>query len=486
MPAFKRININLVVFWGILFLTMSLEGIARNEIDRKKDFLLASQVTFSEASQMYAFAKVDSADEIKSLVKGQNKPKSDSDIQSKKEAYRAYNKINNVALWLMGDENVSAFKSHMIDFGNNNLPYFINKLYRLLIEETYTYPIVIIFIFLILLLLLNVTIVLLVMYFSNNRKNRKERYINIYRNSYEEILSSYLFGEIDWDKAYIKLKRKRRSLNRKILTGVLLMFNENLRGEMDSQISQVFIKLGLQKYALRQLKSVFYHKKIEGMKALTNLDPASAKEIIPDFLNNSHFQVRTEAQVSYVRLHPEQPFEFLKDLISPFPRWTQLAAFHIFRLHQVPVPAFVTYLNSGVPTIRNFSLRMIIFFQQLENASEIYKLLDSPYEMTRYLAIRAVNNLRLFDGKQKIKEMYDAESEKNKLEIVKALKNIGDSHDFDFLEFIIQSGSVSLKLEACRSMYYVNKVGKYKLSMLSQNSDLEIDRYLAHVTDPRN
>jgi hypothetical protein len=94
--------------------------------------------------------------------------------------------------------------------------------------------------------------------------------------------------------------------------------------------------------------------------------------------------------------------------------------------------------------------------------------------------------LRLFEGKQKIKEMYATETGNNKIEIIKALKNIGDNDDFDFLESIIQSGTVSLKLEASRSLYYVNPVGKYRLKALSQNIELNIDEYLAHVTDPRN
>lgn len=446
---------------------------------------IQTSTSFQETRNWYAAVQENTAPSD-SLAKSSSTDEKENKAESINSTNRAYNKINHFALWLMGDRNVSEFKSQMIKFGENNLPSYVSRPYRELLDRTYTFPVVFFFILFILLLLVNVAFVLWVMYLSNKRKNHKERYISIYRNSYEEVFRSYLFGEIDWDRAFLKLKKKNKRLNRKILTDVLLVFKENLRGEMDGQLSQIFKNLGLGKDSIRLLKSVFYHRKIEGMKALTNLDPESAKELIPNYLNNSHFQVRTEAQVSYVRLHPEQPFEFLKDLTSPFPRWTQLSAFYIFRLHQVPVPAFIDYIESEVPTIRNFSMRMITFFQQLENASAIYKLLDSPYEVTRFLAIRAINDLRLFEGKQKIKEMYATETGNNKIEIIKALKNIGDNDDFDFLESIIQSGTVSLKLEASRSLYYVNPVGKYRLKALSQNIELNIDEYLAHVTDPRN
>jgi hypothetical protein len=399
---------------------------------------------------------------------------------------RAPKEINKFVIWILGDKTISEFKIHMIDFGNNNLPLFLQKNYLRLVEKTYTYPIIILFILFIVGLFINLTTVLLVMYFTNKRKNYKERYISIYRNSYEEVLRAYLFGEIEWELVLQKLKKLKKPLNRKVLTDVLLTFKENLRGEMDSQIPQIFLKLGLEEDSLRLTKSVFYYRRIEGLKALTNLDPESAKKNIPNYLNNSHITVRTEAQISFVRLYPEKPFEFLKTLTKPFSRWTQLSSFYIFRLHQVPVPAFVDYLDSEIPTVRNFSLRMITFFQQLENASAIYKLLDSPLEMTRFLSIRAINDLRLYEGKQMIKNMYQSETGNNKLEIIKAIKNIGNDEDFDFLESIIRSDSISLKTEACRSLCYVNKEGRERLDFLNQDSDLKIDQFLAHVTDPRN
>ena len=253
---------------------------------------------------------------------------------------RSSDEINQIVLWALGDKNVSEFKNHMAEFGNKNLPLFLRKSYMRFVQRTYTYPIILLLILLILGLIINVSVVLLVLYYTNSHKTHKERYIHIYRNSYEDVLRSYLFGEIEWDLALLKLKRLKKKLNRKILTEVLLTFKENLRGEMDSQIPQIFIKLGLERDSLRLCKSVFYFRRIEGLKALTNLDPENAKKIIPNYLNDSHFLVRTEAQIAYVRLYPENPFDFLKSLTSPFPRWTQLSSFYIFRLHKVPIPVF--------------------------------------------------------------------------------------------------------------------------------------------------
>ena len=72
------------------------------------------------------------------------------------------------------------------------------------------------------------------------------------------------------------------------------------------------------------------------------------------------------------------------------------------------------------------------------------------------------------------------------MEIIKALKNIGDEQDFKFLELIVQFGTVSERIEACRSLYFVSDAGKERLVELNKKMDLELEPYVAHVTDPRN
>jgi len=397
-----------------------------------------------------------------------------------------HEELNQLILRIIGDKNVNQTKKELIEYGKNHFPVSLRKIYNNFIERTYTYPIVLIFILLILVFIINLSLILLIIYNTNKFKNKKERYSIFYKNYYEEVLSLYLFDINDWNTTVKKLKRLKKTENRRILTLVLLVFKENLRGEMDAKITEIFVRLDLNKDSLKLTKSPFYYKKAQGIRELTNLDPVSATSIINNFINDKHYQIRTEAQVSYVRLHPESPFDFLKNLLSPFSKWTQLSAFHIFRLHQIPVPAFINYIDSPQPNVRNFCLRMIIFFQQFENASEIFKMIESKLETSRYLAIRAINDLRLYDGKSLLLKIYESEPLVNQVEIIKALRNIGDEEDFNFLESIILSGSVTMKVEACRSLYYMSSKGVERLNQFSQKHDINLDLYLAHIKDPRN
>jgi len=385
-----------------------------------------------------------------------------------------------------GIRNIDVIRKNLAQYTNDHLPSYLGKFLTKVIAVSFSYPIVFLFVIFIIFFILNLIVITIVLRYTNHQKNRKERYISIYKNRYEEVLSSYLFNEIDWNTAYIRIKKKNKWINKEILVSVLSNFQENLRGDFDRQIPEIFYNLGLHTFAMRSVNSPYYYRKVYGIRQLTQLYPDRALEAIEPYINDPHDLVRAEAQASYIVLHPDHPFEFLKNLSRPFTRWTQLTAFNLYRSHQLTVPSFVEYLESDHTYVRNFSLRMIIYFQQVENAPAILKMLDSPLENTRFLCIRAIHDLLLYEGKDRIKSSYDTETGKNQIEIIKAFKNVGNEEDFSFLEHIIRNGSVTARTEACRSLFYMSEEGRQRVLLLQSESGLQIEQYLAHITDPRN
>jgi hypothetical protein len=308
----------------------------------------------------------------------------------------------------------------------------------------------------------------------------------VYSSIYENVLRSYLFGELNWDTARIKLKRINKPKNRQILIDVLFNFQENLRGGIDNRVSQIFIDLGLHHDAWKMAKTKPFYNKIKAIRELTSLYPEKAHVVVRYFLNAKDDIVRDEAQKSYLKLNPDKPFGFFNELTSPFTRWTQLSAFHLLRLHQIAVPQFVNYIKTDHMNIQNFCLRMIIYFQQLENISEIFALANSPHEMTRNLFIKATHDLRIEEGREIIKSMYPGEPFKNRMEIIRALRNIGHKEDFEFLETIIRTGSISEQTEACRTMYFMNRESRERLELLKEQDNQELEKFILHVSDLRN
>lgn len=356
--------------------------------------------------------------------------------------------------------------------------------YGEMIDKSIRYPAILFFLLLIIGFIINALLVIVLLEVSNTIKNRLERYDELYTQMYERALTGYIFQEYDLETALKRIKHIRYPRNRKVLIAVLYNFKKNLSGDLNDKLMDVFFRLELEKGSIKRTKARSFYRQIQGIRELTNLYPAAALPIVEAHINDANDELRAEAQTSYVRLNQEEPFRFLGSLRKPFTRWTQLTSFYIFRLHKLPAPSFVEYLKSDLYNVQNFSLRMIIFFQQIESSQEIIKMLEAKREMTRFLAIRAANELGIQEAKPQLKDMYEKETYRNQLEIIKGFLHTGDAGDFDFLENIIRQKDITLKIEACRSMYFMSTPGKEKL--LSLKEELNLEPFIAHIYDPRN
>ncbi len=398
----------------------------------------------------------------------------------------SFTERNLLLKFIFGEENLMAFKSKLLKYGDNHFSSKRRTNYMRLVNQIFSYPIVIVFSILILIFIIHVILLLFFLSYSNRLKNYNERYNKVYGSLYESIVLSYVFSDIDWETFYKKLKYIKLAKNRKILISILLNLHDNLKGGVDALIPEIYEKLNLKKDSIKTANSFLYYKKVKGLHELTFLCPEEALKIIPKLLKHSNESIRAEAQKAFILLHPENPFDFLRTLQKPFSRWTQLSAFHLLRLPQLQIPSFSRYLLSSHNGVRIFCLQMINYFQQLENVTLIFNLVDSNKELTRFLSYRAINNLRLYDGRVLIKKQYRDETEKNKLEIIKALRKIGTDEDIDFLEIIFKSESTALQIEACRSMYYMSSESNKRLLNVSRSVIPNLELFIAHVTDKRN
>ncbi|HPF50703.1 MAG TPA: hypothetical protein PK335_03965 [Draconibacterium sp.] len=446
-------------------------------------FFFIFPLQFSQANARAFTAGVMEVDSFSKNQIPQNQEDKSSVSSNNQEDDRPRNSVLSV---FFTDEKVDALKMKLIDYGNNHLPQKLRSFYILVIEKSFDYSIILLLVVLILVFIINIILVFSILNFTIKKKSRKERFERIFSKMYEEVILAYIFGSIDWDTTLIKLKRIKRRENRKILISVLMNFKANFKGELEHFIPEIYTKLDLHKDSLKLAHSIHDYKKVQGIMELTHLYPDGAKGMLNKLINDQNDYVRAEAQIAYVRLNMDRPFDFFYELEKPFTKWTQLSVFYLIRLNQLPVPSFAQFLSSKHSYIRNFSLMMITFFQQLENISDVVRMVESPMEQTRFLTYKAINDLRLYDSRELIKKKFENENNKNKLEILKALRNIGEEDDYDFLKEIIIRESVSLKIEACRSIYFMSQKSRERIEGEKDESLPEIELLLAHVTDPRN
>lgn len=387
---------------------------------------------------------------------------------------------------LIGMENLEKLESLILKEVTPHLPKSWIPFYEKMIVSAFRFPVILFFMMLIILFILNAMVIVMILEFSNTIKNHLVRFDALYTTMYERALTGYIFQEYDMETAVKRIKGIRHARNRKVFISVLFNFKMNLSGDLEQKLLDIFFRLGLEKDSIRKTQGRSFYGRIVGIRELTNLYPSMALPVVETYINDANDELRAEAQTSYVRLNHEEPFHFLNDLRKPFTRWTQLTSFYIFKLHKLPAPSFVEYLKSELYNVQNFSLRMIIYFQQKENAQEIIKLLYAKREMTRFLAIRAVNELGIHEAKPLFKEIFEKETYKNRVEIIKGFVHMGEEEDFGFLENIIRQKDVTLKIESCRSMYFMNSYGREYLMSLSSDPALNIESYIAHISDHRN
>ncbi len=354
------------------------------------------------------------------------------------------------------------------------------------IDVIFTVPLLIVLLSLIIAFFFNVFMVAFVVLITNLVKNAREKYYASLRERYEDVLTSFLFEEIQALETVQKLGKIKTTSGRKILIDILFNYLNNLSGEYSDRILMLYLRLGLQYESIRKISSIFFHKRIQGIRELSNMYPSGAKNIIARYIRDKNDMVRNEAQIAYVYLDEAASFDFLDNLKRPFSQWAQLNALNFVKLHEKEVPSFDQWIRSENNDVQDFCIRMTNYYQQTENSDVIITMLDHENDQTRFYAYQAVNNMSLLNAKEIVKGKYALETRRNQLEIVDSLENIGDETDFDFLDNLLQGNDIEMRLAACRVIHNMGEKGINHLKEFNEESEVDLQPYIEHIKDPRN
>ena len=381
--------------------------------------------------------------------------------------------------------NSKNIKSDLIGW-NSHLPPPFAGWYTSIIEKAFRFPIVFIFLALILAFAGNVLFVIVVLFITNRMMNFRVRHRKIIRELFEKILTDLMLQVTDMPETIRLLSKPHLKRHYNLLIDVMMDFQKSFRGDSDRQIMELYQRMNLSKISYNKIYSISFYEQVKGLRELTNMKHHQATEMIVSKLNDPIDIVRTEAQICYPIANPESPFDFLGILEKPFSKWAQLNIYYSIKIHEMPVPSFDKWIHSTNPNVVNFCILMIDLFQQQDNSEHIIRLLNTPDETTRNMAIAVCGNLHLFDSKEVLKINFETETLKNQIEITKVFNLIGDETDMAFIESIIQNESITLRLEAIRTLYNLGEIGKAHLSALNQSMNLLLLPYISQIQDNRN
>ncbi len=385
--------------------------------------------------------------------------------------------------WIQMKESLSEY---LYKYSDETFAPKIHQIITYVIDVIANVPILFVLLLLSVVFASNLIIVTIVLMITSFYKSGREVYRKGLDERCEAILIGYLFGEVSLSEVVDNLSSVKGLFGKNILIDLLYNYQQNLSGEYSDRILLLYKELNLDGISGRKMKSFFSSTRIKGIRELASLYPSDAKDLIVKLVKDRNVEVRSEAQIAYVFLDSQSTFDFLKDLESPLSTWVQLNILSYLKMNEKQVPSFGKYINSENNDVQDFSIRMIDYFQQNENAQLIIDLLDHPHHQTRFYVYQAIRHLELEEAIEKVKAKFKEETYPNRVEILRILGDLGGESDLDIFQEVLSSGNIRLKLQACRTLYNMGEKGR---SLLAKNSEIEnlgLMPFIEHIKDKRN
>jgi hypothetical protein len=400
-----------------------------------------------------------------------------SDKEEKKVLEENTEHIPHLSYWNKAEDELFQFLKTSI---NNIFSPQVAQWVIQILDVIYKTPLIFLVLFS-LLFIVNVIAISFILFMTLILKNTWLEYEKRMSSDLEKTVTEYLFREDEADEIIAKLRRyrSRRALN--LLIRILFNYLQNLSGESRGKIIELYKILALYKLSIKKTSSWFIYKRVKGIRELSNLYPSHAKKIILRHVEDKNDLVSSEAQIAFAYLDRDTSFTFLDDLHKPFSKWSQLNILNLVRIHARTVPSFDKWLDSANKDVVIFSIRMIHYFQQNENAPFLIRKLQHPDEEVRFYAYRALKRLNYSAAKKVLKANFNTESFRNKIEILKMIGNIGDKDDLMFLKNILEENNVSIRLQTCKTLYSLGEVGEVFLNEFNKEAGWIFSPYIDHI-----
>ncbi len=323
--------------------------------------------------------------------------------------------------------------------------------------------------------------------FHRNQRETEAKVWQILKEKYQLLLMDYLFNEEGLNHVPEKINKvAANTYKRRILVEEMKDLIINLSGNYADNLRDLFYKLDLDKDSMQKALSKKWHIKIKGFRELAFMNLKSANDEIIRCLDSNNSILRMEAQLALVRLNDTDRFAFLDHLQRPFTKWEQMNVHEMIVSHNLEVPEFQKWLNSGNNTVVIFSLNMIKVFRQVQAADHVIALLENNDPEIRKTAISVLGDLEIKKAVFYLKHHYKYEIYENQLAILVSLNKISDESALKFLIMVIdKEDDVQLQIEAAKAIRDLGDAGQKALEKLMHSNYKNYLIIIKHVLDKR-
>jgi hypothetical protein len=330
--------------------------------------------------------------------------------------------------------------------------------------------------------LFSVLIVNLTLYLKHlrSRLRSKERTLEKYQQKYESLLIEYLYSENEGDETNIKqlsiinyLKKSSvYGLQRKIIISTLLKLKNEISGEIAVSIQKLYYQIGLESYALKNLKSKKWDVTARAIKELSLFEITETQDEILKYMNHPKKEVRKEVQIYLVRLFRFEGLKFLDNLTTSLSEWDQIQLLEILQKNKENTPPDLTnWLKSSNDSVVSFALKLAKIYYQYEVKEIIISLLYHHNEEIRISAIQALSHLSVTESKEILKENLTKRSIDEQIAVFKLFENLSDSNDISFIKEYVNNENFEIKVSVMKILNIITEDETHTFKIISNNEE---------------
>ena len=282
----------------------------------------------------------------------------------------------------------------------------------------------------------------------------------------------------------------KNKLFKQVLIDQVIFYHQNFTDHTSIVLKRLFNSLNLVENAIKKLRARAWELRASGLKEIQEMTPEeNYDQLIDPLLNDKNNDLRIEAQAAYIKLHPENPFDFLGNATEELLEWHQILLYEIIaNTPELTVPKFRIYLQSKNESIISFCLKLIEYYQQLDAIPNLLTLLDHPSQQIRAQVVFLLGKLDAEEAERLMIEKFPMEDLKIQVKILESVGAIASGENMGFLKTqFLESDDFALVKTAGSALANYPSFDKEELIKelnLNKNvSSLERETIINHCTN---
>lgn len=294
--------------------------------------------------------------------------------------------------------------------------------------------------------------------FIRKRYQLKKQEQNLLTEKYQEILINYIY--LTEDEAQEKINTTnllksaiKNKADRKVIQNLILTLHDDLTGELAQFLETLYSDLDLVQFSLKKMNNPIWFVKIKGIREVTQMKVKDVYTETLKLINHKNLLLRSEAQLTMVKLYEFKGLGFLDNLQFPLTEWQQILLIEeIQSIRNQEVPDLTNWLHSKNDTVICFALKLIKLFNQIQLKDELIKLVLHPSEKVRRTSIEILGYFRILEAKTILKQIFKKSPLETQLFIIQALSQLSDKKDIPFFEKHLNHTDFDIKQVALNTL----------------------------------